>query len=238
MYGQLEEEGLGICAFCCMLNLIWCMWYSMDLWSIGGGTSVLSICAFCYMWNIFGVVVFHRFMVNWRGYMCPRYMCILLYVKLMWCSGIPWIYGQLEGSTSAISICAFCYMFNLFSVVVFCLGRCTFWYMWNWCGVVLFHRSMVNWRRAGGEHLCGVVVFHRCMINWRRGQLVWGYSSSENMTMSRWPYIVLLLATRCLYVKLIQCSGIPEIYGQLEENGLGIYTFLVYVKLIWCSGIP
>ena len=27
----------------------------------------------------------------------PRYMCILLYVKLLWCSGIPYIYGQLEG---------------------------------------------------------------------------------------------------------------------------------------------
>ena len=29
-------------------------------------------------------------------------MCILLYVKLLWCSGIPYIYGQLEGGTSAL----------------------------------------------------------------------------------------------------------------------------------------
>ena len=35
-------------------------------------------------------------MVNWRGYICPKYMCILVYVKLIWCSGIPEIYGQLE----------------------------------------------------------------------------------------------------------------------------------------------
>ena len=54
-------------------------------------------------------------------------MCILLYVKLIWCSGIPYIYGQLEVGTSALSICAFSYMLNLF-------------------GVVIFHRSMVNWR--------------------------------------------------------------------------------------------
>ena len=27
---------------------------------------------------------------------CPRYICIMLYVKLMLCSGLPWIYGQLE----------------------------------------------------------------------------------------------------------------------------------------------
>ena len=28
-----------------------------------------------------------------------------------------------------------------------------------------------------------------------------------------------------LYVKLIWCSGITYIYGQLEEGGLGIYAF-------------
>ena len=56
-------------------------------------------------------------------------MCILLYVKLIWCSGIPYIYGRLEGGTSALIICAFCYMLNLF-------------------GVVVFHRSLVNCRRG------------------------------------------------------------------------------------------
>ena len=61
--------------------------------------------------------------------MCPKYICILLYVKLLWCSSIPYIYGQLEGGTSVLSICAFCCMLNLFCVVV-------------------FHRSMVNWMRG------------------------------------------------------------------------------------------
>ena len=28
-----------------------------------------------------------------------------------------------------------------------------------------------------------------------------------------------------LYVKLIQYSGIPQIYGQLEEEGFGICAF-------------
>ena len=58
----------------------------LDLWSIGEGG--LGICAFCLL-KLLGVVVFHRSMVNWRGYICPKYMCILLYVKLIWCSGIP-----------------------------------------------------------------------------------------------------------------------------------------------------
>ena len=30
------------------------------------------------------------------GYICPGYMCILLYVTLVQFSGVPWIYGQLE----------------------------------------------------------------------------------------------------------------------------------------------
>ena len=31
------------------------------------------------------------------GSVCHRYMCILLYVKLMQCSGFPEIYARLEG---------------------------------------------------------------------------------------------------------------------------------------------
>ena len=44
-----------------------------------------------------------------------------------------------------------------------------------------------------------------------------------------------------LYVKLIWCSGFPEIYAQLEEgvmSAFGICAFFLYVKLIWCSGFP
>ena len=33
--------------------------------------------------------------------MCPRYMCILLYVTLILCTGIPHIYDQLEEGGSA-----------------------------------------------------------------------------------------------------------------------------------------
>ena len=51
------------------------------------------------MLNLFGVVVFHTSMVNWSG-------------------GV---------GTSALSICAFCYMCNSFSVMV-------------------LHRSLVIWR--------------------------------------------------------------------------------------------
>ena len=38
---------------------------------------------------------FHTSMVNW--WRGHWYVCILVYIKLIWCSGIPYIYGQLEG---------------------------------------------------------------------------------------------------------------------------------------------
>ena len=41
-----------------------------------------------------------------------------------------------------------------------------------------------------------------------------------------------------LYVKLIWYSGIPQIYGQLEEVVPWYMCILLYVKLIWCGGIP
>ena len=48
-------------------------------------------------------------------------MCILLYVKLLWCSSIPYIYGQLEemGVHVLLGIYAFGNMSNIFGVVVF-----------------------------------------------------------------------------------------------------------------------
>ena len=46
---------------------------------------------------------------------------------------------------------------------------------------------------------------------------------------------------RCilLYVKLIWCSGFPEIYAKLEEGVVSVYHWymciLLYVKFNWCS---
>ena len=55
---------------------------------LNGGISAMGRCAFCYMFNLFGVMVLYRSMVDWRAHICPEYMCILLYVKLIWCNGI------------------------------------------------------------------------------------------------------------------------------------------------------
>ena len=67
--------------------------FSSDNWP---GTSAMGKCAFFYMWHWFGVVVFQRCIVNW-GDVCDGYMCILLYVTLIWCSGVPEMYVWLLG---------------------------------------------------------------------------------------------------------------------------------------------
>ena len=118
-------------------------------WRKGG----LGICAFCYTWNFYGVAVFHTSMVNWRGYICPMYMCILVFVTGIWCSSIPYMYDQLEGYICPKFMFIPLYV-NVFGVVVFHtsivnskkggLGICAFCYMWNLCGVAVFHTSMVN----------------------------------------------------------------------------------------------
>ena len=68
------------------VKLIWCSGVPVIYGQWGEGTSALGICVFCYMLNLFVIVVFNRYMVNWRrGFL---HICILLYLKLMWCSGI------------------------------------------------------------------------------------------------------------------------------------------------------
>ena len=65
-------------------------------------------------------------------------MCILLYVKLIWCSGFPEIYAQLEEGVG--SVCHG-YMCILLYVKL---------------DVVVLHRSMVNWSRGylGLRYMC------------------------------------------------------------------------------------
>ena len=57
-------------------------------------------------------------------------MCILLYMKLIWCSGFPEIYAQLEERVG--------------SVCQDDLGICALYYMCNCFGVVMLHRSIVD----------------------------------------------------------------------------------------------
>ena len=113
---------------------IWCNNIPYIYCQLGRGTYNLSICAFCYMWNLCGVMVFQRSIVNWRceGYMYLQYMCNMVYVEHIWYHSIPYIFCQLGRGIYILSICAFCYMWNLF-------------------GVAIFHTSILNWCGGGKD---------------------------------------------------------------------------------------
>ena len=148
IYAQLE----GVC-------LHWCSGLPKIYgWLEEGGMGSIytGICAFFYMWNIVSVVVFHRSMVNWRrgvGSICHGYMCFLLYMKLIWCNGFPEKYGQLEEGGMG-SVCTGVVVFHR-SIVNWrrgwgqsAISICAFCYLWNLFGVMVFQKSMLSWRRV------------------------------------------------------------------------------------------
>ena len=72
------------------------------------------MCILLYVNILIGVVLFFIDFYGHRlerrgvwGSVCHGYMCILLYMKLMWCSGVSidlWSIG--DGGQSAIGVCA------------------------------------------------------------------------------------------------------------------------------------
>ena len=78
-------------------------------------------------------------------------------------------------------------MFNWRSWGQSAMGICQFLYIWNLYGVKIFKRSMFDWRRGWGQsamgicvlsyiwNLFGVMVFQKSMVDWRREG--WGLSA-------------------------------------------------------------
>ena len=119
-------------------------------------------------------------------------MCILLYVKLIWCSGITQMYGQLEE--------VYIYPWQMFILlyvktdwVKWCCidlwsirGRGP-WYMYIllymkliWCcGITqicgqLEEGALVYVHSSICKTYMGVVVLHRSMLNWKEGPSAMG----------------------------------------------------------------
>ena len=62
----------------------------------------------CKVW----CTIFKASMLDCRGAICHGYMCIVLYMKFMWCNGFAQIYAQLEeGDQSDIGIHALFYIY-------------------------------------------------------------------------------------------------------------------------------
>ena len=110
------------------------------------------------------------------------YICILLCVKLICCSGIPQIYGQL-----GVGVCLPC---------VYVHSAICETDLVQWCCIDL-------WSIGAGWAICYIYA-----VQWYSIHL-WSIGGDG-------PWYMCIL----LYVKLIQCRGVPQIYGQLEGEHL------------------
>ena len=85
-------SALGICAFCYVLNLFWCCGIPYIYGQFGGwGIHLPYVYVHSAICETFLVQLYsiHLWSI-WRGgSICNKYMCTLLYVKHIWCSGIP-----------------------------------------------------------------------------------------------------------------------------------------------------
>ena len=153
-------------------------WYSIDLWPIGGGALVYlhSAISETYLVQWYSI---DPWSIGGGRYICPGYMCILLYVKLIWCSGFPQIYGLLEEGY----ICPGYMCILLHVKLIWCSGIPQIQGqleqgVHSYICILLYH-----------ETLFGVVVLYRAMVNWRRRALVYVHSAISETYLVQWYYI-------------------------------------------------
>ena len=80
-------------------------------------------------------------------------------------------------------------------------------------------------------NFCSVVVLQRSIVNWRRGALVYvHFAISETDLVQCYSIDLWSIGGGGLYVKLMQCSGIPYIYGQLEDGTSYISVHFILKK--------
>ena len=74
-----------------------------------------------------------------QGAIC---ICIVLFMKLMWCNGFAIIYAQLGGQSA--------------------IGRCALFFIYRSAkfGVAVFKVSMLNWRRGSICHMYMCIVLY------------------------------------------------------------------------------
>ena len=68
------------------------------------------------------------------GSICHRCVCIVLYMKLIWCHGFPEIYAQLEAGGGSICHSYMCNVLYIYMKLIWCNG---------------FPTTMLDWRRGG-----------------------------------------------------------------------------------------
>ena len=162
--------------------------------------SAQRICELCYMWNLCGVVVCHGSIDRWV-HLQSVYMCILLYMKLIWCNGLACIYCQL---TEGLSICHW--------------SICTFSNIWNWCGIMVLHAPMVNWL---GVYL---PLVHMCIVLCVK--LIWCNGFPDIYAQLEGGPSAFSIYVDSPMCEAYWCNGLACSYGQLQggPSAFGIHV--------------
>ena len=145
-----------------MWNLFGVKVFQRSIVIVVRGRCILSICEFYYMWNLFSVMVFHRSYCQF-GFGLGDVFSVYVYSAIretylvLTVVHTPFVNWSVEGRC-ILSICAFCYRWNVFGVMVLhrhivnwsvggrcILSICAFSNMWKLFGVMVFHRSIVHW---------------------------------------------------------------------------------------------
>ena len=72
---------------------VWCSIFKASIPDWRRCQSAIGICTLFYIYRFaircakFGVVVFNASIAQLQGAICHGYMCIVLYMKLIWCNG-------------------------------------------------------------------------------------------------------------------------------------------------------
>ena len=210
-------------------------WFSRNLCSIGG-SNMSTMCILLYR-KLIWCHGFPEIYAQLGGPNMST-MCILLYRKLIWCHGFPEIYAQLGGQYehNVHSAIYETYLVSWFSRNLWSIGvsicqiwaQCAFCYIGNLFGVMVFQKSMIDW----GVHLPNMSTM--CILLYMK--LIWCHGFPEiyaQLGGQIWAQCAF-----CLYMKLIWCHGFPEIYAQLGGPNMSTMCILLYMKLIWCHGFP
>ena len=75
-----------------LYEIYWVWWlivFQRSLLDCRGCQFAMGIFAYCSIWNLSGVMVLKRSMLNWGVSIGHGNMCMLFYMKDMWCNVIP-----------------------------------------------------------------------------------------------------------------------------------------------------
>ena len=147
IYAQLEKRGqgqsaMGIWALCYIWNLFGVMVLQRSMLDWGVHLPIYELSLKLILYEHYLVHGFPDIYAWLEGVMSATYMCIVLYMKLIWCSGFQKVIAWLEEGVAIYQIWTH---FEIYTI-------------WNWFGVMVFQRSMLNWRRVGGVNLPWVYV--------------------------------------------------------------------------------